>query len=81
MIFRVLSDGSIWIQFILVDGTADEKERYSSILPKYGTFSYIEEDIIEFISKTPSTIPSAVEARRFVEDLNNELNISVLLEA
>ncbi|MCM8526984.1 MAG: hypothetical protein NE327_10745 [Lentisphaeraceae bacterium] len=81
MIFKVLSDGRIWIQFILVDGTVEEKERYSSILPKYGTFSYTEEDIIEFISNPPTTIPSAVKARRFVEDLNNELNISVLLEA
>ena len=81
MIFRVLANGKIWIQFILVDGTTEEKERYSAILPKYGTFSYIEVDIIEFISTKPKTIPSAIEARRFVEDLNNELNITTLIES
>ena len=81
MIFRVLADGEIWIQFILVDGTDDEKERYSSILPMYGTYSYIEEDIIEFVSTKPKAIPTAREARRFVEDLNNELNIAVLIDA
>ena len=81
MIFKVLADGKIWIQFILVDGSEEEKERYSSVLPKYGTYSYIEEDIIEFISMKPKAIPTAIEARRFVEDLNNELNIAVLIEA
>ena len=81
MIFKVLADGKIWIQFILIDGTAEEKERYSDILTKYGTYSYIEEDIIEFISTVPPAIPSALEARRFVEDLNNELNIAVLINA
>ena len=81
MIFKVLTDGKIWIQFILVNGTAEEKERYAVILPKYGTYSYIEEDIIEFISKKPKAIPTAIEARRFVEDLNNELNISILINA
>ena len=81
MIFRVLADGKIWIQFILANGSVEEKDRYSSVLPKYGTYSYIEDDIIEFISTKPKAIPTAVEARRFVEDLNNELNISVLIEA
>ena len=81
MIFKVLADGKIWIQFILVNGTAEEKESYAVILPKYGTYTYIEEDIIEFISTTPKAIPTAIDARRFVEDLNEELNIAVLIEA
>ena len=80
MIFKVLSDGKIWIQFILVDGSVDEKTRYSSILSKHGIYSYIEEDIIEFISFMPHVKPSAREARKFVEDLNRELNITSLVE-
>lgn len=81
MIFKVLNDGSIWIQFILVENSIEEKSRYADILPKQGTYSYIEEDIIEFTSFKPTSMPSAKDARRFVEDLNQELNISVLIEA
>ena len=81
MIFKVLEDGKIWIQFILVEGTAEERERYSTILPRYGSYFYVEEDIIEFISDKPSKIPSAMEARSYVEGINKELDITVLIEA
>lgn len=81
MVFKVLEDGRIWIQYILTSDSLEEKSRYSNILPLYGTYSYIEFDIIEFISDKPAHKPNATEARQFVEKLNEELSISILIEA
>ena len=81
MVFKVLEDGRIWIQFILSSDSLEEKSRYSNILPKYGNYSYIESDIIEFKSDVPAQKPNAQEARQFVESLNDELRISLLIEA
>lgn len=81
MVFKVLDDGRIWIQFILVSESLEEKSNYSNILPKYGTYSYIEADIIEFISDLPDQKPNAHKARQYVENLNDKLNISLLIEA
>ena len=81
MVFKVLEDGKIWIQFILISESLEEKTRYANILPNYGTYSYIESDIIEFTSNLPAQKPNAKEAREFVESLNEKLNITLLIEA
>ena len=80
MIFQVLEDGRIWIQFILVDGDAEEKFRYSEILSKYGSYKYIDEEIIEFVSNSLDDFPDREKARDYVMKLNDELKISELIE-
>ena len=81
MIYKVLQDGRIWIQFILVEGSPEEKFKYSEVLSKYGTYEYTEEDIIEFISRKMTFIPSLNEARNYVESINDELDIAKIIEA
>ena len=81
MIFKVLLNGQIWIQYILTEGTAEEKFHYSETLSKYGTYFYKEEDIIEFETTCFETKPNLEKARAFVEALNDELNISWRIEA
>ena len=81
MVFKVLEDGRIWIQFILSSESLEEKSTYSNILPQYGSYCYKESDIIEFISDKPKTKPNAAEAREYVEDLNSKLGITLLIEA
>ncbi|MCM8539353.1 MAG: acyl-ACP desaturase [Lentisphaeraceae bacterium] len=80
MIFQVLEDGRIWIQFILVDGNAEEKFRYSDVLSKYGTYKYIDSEIIEFVSDLPKQSLNREKARDYVMKLNQELQIADLIE-
>jgi len=79
MIFQVLEDGRIWVQFILVEGDMEEKFRYSEVLSKYGTYKYIDEEIIEFVSSVPAVIPDRERARDYVMKLNRELKIADLI--
>ena len=80
MIFQVLKDGRIWIQFILVDGSAEERFRYSEVLSKYGTYKYIDSEIIEFISNAQDKMPDREMARNYVMKLNKKLEIVDLIE-
>lgn len=80
MIFQVLKDGRIWIQFILVDGSAEERFRYSEVLSKYGSYKYIDSEIIEFVSDVPEKLPNREIARKYVMELNKELEIVDLIE-
>lgn len=80
MIFQVLEDGRIWIQFILLDGNAEEKFKYSEVLSRYGSYSYVDEEVIEFISTTPKSIPNREAARAYVMKINQELEIVDLIE-
>ena len=80
MIFQVLEDGRIWIQFILVEGNAEEKFRYSEILSKYGSYKYIDSEIIEFVSDILPSYPNREDARDYVMKLNSELQIVELIE-
>jgi len=81
MIYNILSNGQIWIQYILVDGSAEERFKYSEILNKYGTYHFKESDIIEFETTCFSSKPNLSQAREFVESLNDELNIRWCIEA
>ena len=80
MIFQVLEDGRIWIQFILVEGNAEEKFRYSEILSQYGSYKYIDSEIIEFVSDILPSYPNREDAREYVMKLNSELQIVELIE-
>lgn len=80
MIFQVLEDGRIWIQFILVEGSAEERFRYSEVLSKYGSYKYIDAEIIEFISDILPNYPNRESARDYVMKLNSELQIVELIE-
>ena len=80
MIFQVLADGRIWIQFILTDGSAEERFRYSEILSKYGSYKYIDSEIIEFVSDILPSFPNREDAREYVMKLNSELQIVELIE-
>ena len=74
MIFKVLENGQIWIQFILEDHSKKVKLLFEEILSQYGTFKYIESDIIEFVSSCFDTSPNLMRARAFVESLNEKLD-------
>lgn len=80
MIFQVLEDGRIWIQFILVDGSAEENFRYSDVLSKYGSYKYIDSEIIEFVSTLPERPFNRETARDYVMNLNEKLEIADLIE-
>ena len=78
MIFKVLENGQIWIQFILEDHSIKAKSLFEVILSQIGTYKYIEFDIIEFESTCFVEPPNMIKARSFVESLNEKLeNISI----
>lgn len=81
MIYKVLDNGQIWIQFILSENTERERRLYEKILSNYGDFKYIEKDIIEFESTCFFEIPNAFRARSFVEEINSELETAKYIEA
>ena len=81
MVFKVLEDGRIWIKFILISNSLEEKSKYANILSQFGTYHYTESDIIEFISDKPTSKPNALKAREFVEDINDKLGISLFIQA
>lgn len=81
MIYKVLDNGQIWIQFILSENTERERSLYEKVLSHYGNFKYIEKDIIEFESTCFFEPPNAFRARAFVEGLNSELETAKCIEA
>ena len=81
MIYKVLENGQIWIQFILSENTERERRLHEKVLSHYGDFKYIEKDIIEFESTCFFEIPNAARARAFVEGLNSELDTAKCIEA
>lgn len=81
MVFNILADGRIWIQFVLVEGSAEERFTYSEVLNKYGSYNYTKCDIIDFVSDCPTSIPNLREARAFVEKINDELGITSIINA
>ena len=77
MIFKILPNGQIWIQYILIKGTEEEKTHFSKILKRYGRYHYTDNDIIEFVTTCLNSKPNHQEARVFVESLNDELGVSL----
>ena len=81
MIYKVLENGQVWIQFILSENTERERRLFEKVLSRYGHLRYLEKDIIEFESTCFFEPPNALRARSFVEGLNSELDTAKCIEA
>ena len=79
MIYKILEDGKILIQFVLADNNPNIKSNYSKVLNPYGNYKFIGDEIIEFVSFKPETKPNMKQAKVFVSSLNKKLEQASLV--